>query len=66
MARVRIVKRAAGWLEPGTIVETPGPVTADIHAWLLAGDAELLVERVERADRPDDDGQVPPWPPRRR
>ena len=46
------------------IVETAGPVTAIMQAWLTGGQAELLFERVER---PDDDGQVPPAPvlPRR-
>lgn len=57
MARVRITRPVTGPLEPGTIVETAGPVTDTIHHWLLAGDAELLVERV-----PD----PPPGPPRLR
>jgi len=44
------------------IVETAGPVSDTLQAWLTAGDAELLFERVVAP--PDDDGRGTPWPPR--
>ena len=62
MPRIRIMAPVEGVLQPGMIVETAGPVTAIMQAWLTAGHAELLFERVREAD---DDGQIPPLPPRR-
>jgi hypothetical protein len=63
MPRIRITQPVQGVLQPGMIVETVGPVTAIMQAWLAGGQAELLFERVPLM--PDDDGQVPPLPPRR-
>jgi hypothetical protein len=66
MPRIRIVTPLPApfdGLPPGTIVETHGPVSEVMQAWLTAGQAELLFERV---GPPDDDGQVPPPPVPRR
>ena len=54
MPRVRITRPVAGALATGTIVETAGPVTDTIQAWLTAGDAELLFERVVDVDAGDE------------
>jgi hypothetical protein len=64
MPRIRITQQVAGILQPGVIVETAGPVTETMQAWLTGGQAVLLFERV--LERPDDDGQVPPPPVRKR
>jgi len=64
MPRIRITQPVQGVLQPGMIIETAGPVTAIMQAWLTGGQAELLFERVGL--QPDDDGQVPPMPVPRR
>jgi hypothetical protein len=63
MPRIRLTQAVQGVLQPGMIIETAGPVTAIMQAWLTGGQAELLFERV---GLPDDDGQVPPMPVPRR